>query len=156
MAFNQCDAGLVGCRLRVLAMSDRNASLEVSMFLRRAIKLLVKSCPTVSCNLANSGMSTQARIRSSSRMLPMSCMVWRRRAWMRTRISCTVSITHCLGRTTPQGEPPCYLLPPLEGTSREQMSPLEMLLLPQTPLPDVLPLTWLPTTVGMCLVSRGR
>ena len=58
MAFNQFEAGLVGCRSRVLATSDRNASLEVSMFIQRAIKLLVKSCPMISCNLANSAMST--------------------------------------------------------------------------------------------------
>ena len=158
MAFNRCDAGSVGCRLRVLAMSDRNASLEVSMFIQRAIKLLVRSCPMISCNLTNSAMSVRARVRSSSCTLPMSCMVWRRRAWTCARISCAVSITRCLGRMTPppQGEPPCCLLPLLEGISQEQMPPLEMLLLPQTPLPDVLLLAWPPATVRMCLVSGGR
>ena len=103
MAFSQCDAGSVGCRLRVLATSDRNASLEVSRFIRRAIKLLVRSCPMTSCSLVNSAMSAWARVQSSSRTLPISCVVWRRRAWMHSKISCIVSLTCCLGRTLPPG-----------------------------------------------------
>ena len=101
MAFNRCDAGLVGCRLRVLATSNRSASLEVSRFIQRAIKLLVRSCPMISCSLTNSAMNVRVRVQSSSCTLPISCMVWRWRAWMCTKISCVVSITCCLGRTLP-------------------------------------------------------
>ena len=110
----------------------------------------------ISGNLTNSTMSARARVRSSSCTLPISCIVWRWRAWTRAKISCIVSITRCLGRTIPPRRVSRCLPPPLEGTSWEQMPPLGMLLLPQTPLPDVVPLAWPHTTVRMHLVSGGR
>ena len=151
MAFNRCDAGSVGCRLRVLATSDRSASLEVSRFIRRAIKLLVRSHPTISSNLANSAMSMRARVRSSSRTLPISCIVW-----TRAKISCVVSITRCLGRTLPPGG-----ASPLPSASTWRDFPGAdtsvggMPLFPRTSPPDVVLLAWPHAAVGVCLVSRG-
>ena len=101
MAFNWCEAGSVGCRLRVLATSVRSALLEVSRSIRRAIRLLVRSRPTSSCILVNSAMNAQARVRSSSRTLPVSYIDWRRSACTRAKICCVLSITHCLGKASP-------------------------------------------------------
>ena len=90
MAFNRCNAGSVGCRLRVLATSDRSASLEVSRFIRRALSQVPPYDQLQPHKLS----------RSSSRTLPISCIVWRRRAWMRQDLLC--SLYHMLpGENTP-------------------------------------------------------
>ena len=69
-------------RFRTLTRSDERASLEVSSSERKADKLLVRSSPRINCNLTNLAMSVRTRVCSNSLMPPISCMVWRRMAWM--------------------------------------------------------------------------
>ena len=77
-------------------MSDTSTSQDDSKSVRRAIRLLVKSSPTMSCSLANSAMRVRARVWSTSHTLPISCMVWRWRVWICARISRVVSKTYSL------------------------------------------------------------
>ena len=94
-------------------MSDMSTSQEASRSVWRAIKLLVKSSPIIRCNIKASARRVQARVWSNSHMPPISCMVWRWRAWTRASISCVVSKTCSLwgmvsiGRAMP--------LPPASG-----------------------------------------
>ena len=78
-------------RFRILTRLDERASLEVSSSERKADKLLVRSSPRINCYLANSAMSVRTRVRSNPLMPPISCMIWRRMAWMCSRISRAVS-----------------------------------------------------------------
>ena len=99
----------------------------------------------LSCSLANSAMSAQARVQSSSRTLPISCIVWRQRVWTHAKISCIVSITRCLGRTLPPGGvsplPSAFTWRDFTGTDTS----IGDTSAPQTSPPDV---------VSACLASR--
>ena len=72
-------------------MSDMSISQDASRSIRRAIRLLVKSSPTISCSLANLTMRVRARVQSKSHTLPISCMVWRWRAWIHSKCLTTAS-----------------------------------------------------------------
>ena len=74
----------------MLSRSANRASLEVSSSKHRADKLLVRSSHRMVCSLANSTIRVRTPISSTSLMLPISCIIWRRRAWTR---SMTPSVT---------------------------------------------------------------
>ena len=94
-------------------MSDKSTSQEASRSVWRAIKLLVKSSPIIRCSLADSARRVRARVQSNSRTLPISCIVWRWRAWTCASISRVAFKTRSLlgvvliGSATP--------LPPASG-----------------------------------------
>ena len=96
VAFTWRDAGSSGWRFKVLTMSDKSTSQEASRSVWRAIKLLVKSSPIIRCSLADSARRVQARVRSNSHMLPISCIVWRWRAWTHGERSLVEVPHHCL------------------------------------------------------------
>ena len=65
----------------MLSRSPDRASLEVSSSECRADKLLVRSSHRMACSLANSAMRVRTPTSSTSLMLPILCIIWRRRAW---------------------------------------------------------------------------
>ena len=63
------------------------------------MRLLVRCFPMTSCTLANSAIGARARVRSSSRALPISYKAWRQIVCTRSNIPCIMSYHSLPGRS---------------------------------------------------------